>query len=137
MSSNSSANSSSTWRPSFAAFWQKWIRILVEYYILPGMIAAYFGIHIWYTIYFYAWRRLLWACSQPDSKMIDYTAHRCEPRKAVALLTAEGILTLLVVVRIEFFFVSKHHTPKITPIEMQSAIPELGVPTESSSRRKG
>lgn len=135
MSSNASSNTSSSCRPSFAAVWHKWIRSLVEYYVLAGVITAYFGTHLWFAIYFYAWRRLLWACSHPDNKMIDYTAHHCEPSKAVALLTAEGVLTLLVVVRKIFVFVSKHHTSQITPIKMQSAIRELGVSTESSSYR--
>lgn len=132
MSSNSSASTSLTWRSSFAAFWQKWIRIIVEYYILPGVIAAYFGTHLWFTIYFYAWRRLLWACHQPDSKMVEHRMHHCEPKKAIALLTIEGILTLFVVVR-TFFFIPQHHTPQITPIEMQSVFRELEVPTESPS----
>ncbi|KAH0353821.1 hypothetical protein KCU83_g2708, partial [Aureobasidium melanogenum] len=106
MSSNSSSNTSSSCRPSFAAVWHKWIRSLVEYYIPPGVIAAYFGTHLWFTIYFYAWRRLLWACSHPDNKMIDYTAHHCEPSKAVALPTAEGVLTLLVVLPWYYCFVT-------------------------------
>ncbi|KAG9591292.1 hypothetical protein KCU77_g11510, partial [Aureobasidium melanogenum] len=106
MSSNSSSYTSSSCRPSFAAVWHKWIRSLVEYYIPPGVIAAYFGTHLWFTIYFYAWRRLLWACSHPDNKMIDYTAHHCEPSKAVALLTAEGVLTLLVVLPWYYCFVT-------------------------------
>ncbi|KAK6001089.1 hypothetical protein QM012_003172 [Aureobasidium pullulans] len=81
MPSNSPSISSSTWRPSFAAFWQKWIRPLVEYYILPGVIAAYFGTHLWFTIYFYAWRRLLWACTLIDDREINYDTHRWEPQR--------------------------------------------------------
>lgn len=132
MSSNSSANNSPIWRPSFAVFWQKWIRTFAEYYILPEVIAAYFGIHIWFIVYFYAWRRLLWTCMVADDREVNYDTHHCEPKKAIILLTLEGILTLLTVVRTAFAIISKHHTPRIAPMEMQSAIPELGIPTESS-----
>lgn len=67
-----------------------------------------------------------------DDREVSCDAHHCEPKKAITLLTLEGILTLLIVVRTAFATVSKHHTPRIAPMGMQSAIPELGIPTESS-----
>ncbi|KAH0367883.1 hypothetical protein KCU65_g4371, partial [Aureobasidium melanogenum] len=105
MSSNSSASSSSSRRSPLAAAWQKWFRILVEYYILPGVIAAYSGTHLWFAIYFYAWRRLLWACTVAGDREVIYKTHHCEPKKAIALLTIEGILTLLIVLPWYYCFV--------------------------------
>lgn len=77
---------------------KRWFLVFM-WYLLPLSMATYFGLHIWLAIYHYAWQRMLWACFNPGKHGIDYSVHKCNRRGAAAILSIEGIMHLVTVVR--------------------------------------